>query len=179
MWRSRTHGRTWCAWCNSSILSCRIWQSYSRLFLSICLLSFSTAVRSSSRWSSSRGSPYLITYKTFIRDALHWGVIPFFFFYVMLCWAQITLSCCKALYNVASNSWIRCLKRKKNEPVARDKGRYVFFFLSVITKSDLILFCDLCKGLARIIINGVFWGFFRSLDTETHLHNTFRGAFQF
>lgn len=54
--------RTWCAWCSSSILSWRIWQSYSRLFLSICLLSFSTAVRSSSLWSSLRGSPYFMTW---------------------------------------------------------------------------------------------------------------------
>lgn len=56
-------GITWWAWCSSSILSWRIWQSYSRLFLSICLLSFSTAVRSSSFCSSSRGSPYFITWR--------------------------------------------------------------------------------------------------------------------
>lgn len=63
--KSRTHfaSATWWAWWSSSILSWRIWQSYSRLFLNICLLSFSTDERSSSFCISSRGSPYFITWR--------------------------------------------------------------------------------------------------------------------
>lgn len=68
---------TWWACCRSSILSWRIWQSYSRLFLSICRLNFSTAVLSSSCCLSLNSSPNLIT-----------------------------VSCCRALYKVASSSWI-------------------------------------------------------------------------
>lgn len=68
---------TWWACWSSSILSWRIWQSYSLLFLSIWRLSFSTAVRSSSCCFSVSSSPNFIT-----------------------------VSCCKALYKVASSSWI-------------------------------------------------------------------------
>lgn len=65
--------QTWWAWCSSSILSWRIWQSYSRLFLSICLRSFSTAIRSSSFCSSFRGSSYFITW---------WKEISLFVFFL-------------------------------------------------------------------------------------------------
>lgn len=68
---------TWWACWSSSILSWRIWQSYSLLFLSIWRLSFSTAVLSSSCCFSVSSSPNFIT-----------------------------VSCCKALYKVASSSWI-------------------------------------------------------------------------
>lgn len=68
---------TWWACWSSSILSWRIWQSYSLLFLSIWRLSFSTAVLSSSCCFSVSRSPNFIT-----------------------------VSCCKALYKVASSSWI-------------------------------------------------------------------------
>ena len=68
---------TWWACCKSSILSWRIWQSYSLLFLSICRRSFSTAVLSSSCCFSLNSSPNLMT-----------------------------VSCCRALYKVASSSWI-------------------------------------------------------------------------
>lgn len=68
---------TWWACWRSSILSWRIWQSYSLLFLSIWRLNFSTAVLSSSCCFSVRSSPNFIT-----------------------------VSCCKALYKVASSSWI-------------------------------------------------------------------------
>lgn len=73
---------TWCACWSSSILSWRIWQSYSLLFLSIWRLSFSTAVLSSSCCFSVSSSPNFIT-----------------------------VSCCKALYKVASSSWILWLMR--------------------------------------------------------------------
>lgn len=68
---------TWWACWSSSILSWSIWQSYSLLFLSIWRLSFSTAVLSSSCCFSVSSSPNFIT-----------------------------VSCCKALYKVASSSWI-------------------------------------------------------------------------
>lgn len=83
---------TWWACWSSSILSWRIWQSYSLLFLSIWRLSFSTAVLSSSCCFSVSSSPNFIT-----------------------------VSCCKALYKVASSSWILWLmqyqKPVRDEPL--------------------------------------------------------------
>lgn len=92
---------TWWACWSSSILSWRIWQSYSLLFLSIWRLSFSTAVLSSSCCFSVSSSPNFIT-----------------------------VSCCKALYKVASSSWI--LWSMRYQKSVRDR---TFFFLKVRTGS--------------------------------------------